>query len=94
MANVRRRSPQEKTSSPQNIFNSMSDWYAWARKTGSEAQYQAEEVESNNKSRKNSGKKTKVVKVDSNPVPTGKTRMGNLARGGGAGGGAFIENLK
>jgi len=33
----------------------------------------------------------KTIKVNSNPVP-GKTRIGNLARGGGGGG--FLDNLK
>ena len=36
---------------------------------------------------------TDVVKVNSNPVKAGKTRIGNLARGG-AGGGGFLDNLK
>lgn len=93
MANVRKRSPQEAASSPKGNFNRMSDYVTQNYKSGTEARWMAEQVEYENQVRKNSGKKTKVVKVDSNPVPTGRTRIGNLARGGMAGGG-FLDNLK
>ena len=91
MANVRRRTQQEKALNPKTNYNRMSTMATEQAASGTTASWEAEKREYENQVRKNSGKKAKVVKVDSNPVPTGRTRIGNLAggvgRAGGLGGG-------
>ena len=92
MANARRRTQQEMASSPKTSYNRLSEYVTHQAASGNEARLQAEVVEAENRKSRKQGK-IKTVKVDSNPVPTGRTRVGNLAGGairGGMGGiGAF-----
>ena len=66
-------------------------------KSGVAATWEAAQRQHENKARQEFGiSKQETKKIDSNPVKSGKTRIGNLARPGrgGAGGGGFLDNLK
>lgn len=73
----------------QKEFNRMSDYVTHHAGSGTEARWLAEQIEYENQVRRNSGKKPKVIKINTNPVAPGTTRIGNLAgasRGTGVGG--------
>jgi hypothetical protein len=91
MATVRKRPKVAKITQPQNIYNALSDYAAWTAKTGATAEDGAREIENENKAKRESGKKPKTVKVNSNPVKGGVTRIGRMS-GGGAGGMFGIKN--
>ena len=101
MANVRVRSAKESGMSSQKHYNRMSEYVTENAKSGTEARWLAEHVEYENQVRRNSGKNPKTVKIDSNPVPSGKTRISPMAvkrgpsrltggSGGGFGGGGLL----
>jgi len=99
MANVRKRSPQEKASSPKVLFNRMSDYVTESAKSGATAKEIAKEKSDQNKASKEFGiSKTKTIKVNSNPVKPGKTTVSPMAKargrilGGGLGGMFGVKN--
>ena len=86
--------PGKSNKQRQKIMNAQSTAATENAKSGLTAARYSEQTEYENQKQRNSAvSRIKTVKVNSNPVPTGRTRIGNLARGGMAGGG-FLDNLK
>ena len=85
MANIL---PGPHNSSRQKIINAQRTRATNNAKSGATARRLADLREQENKASQEFGmSKKKTVEVNSNPVKPGKTRIGNLARGGAAGGG-------
>jgi hypothetical protein len=91
MATVRKRPTVASKTQPQNIYNAFSEWATQQAKSGNAARMGAKQIKAENDGAKLRGKTPKVVKVDSNPVKAGVTRIGRMS-GGGAGGMFGIKN--
>ena len=81
MATVRKRPAVESKAIPQAQYNRYSNWKNISAATGLDAIQAGRLISEQNKENRASGKAPKVVKVDSNPVKAGRTRIGNLAGG-------------
>lgn len=91
MATVRKRPTVASKTVPQARYNNYSNWKTLDAATGMAAQQAGRLISEQNKENRASGKAPKVVKVDSNPVKGGITRIGRMS-GGGAGGMFGIKN--